>query len=298
MKKRSIILSVLAAACCLVLPVGCDKEEPLVTYTQDEGTARMSRAEVVADTIPETTINFNMVRVKAGTFTMGCFDSTRIPEEPERLWEFTYQAPAHTVNITQDFYIGQTEVTQGLFRSVMGYNPSLSNVGDEYPVENITYEQAMEFCDTLTARTGYTYTLPTEAQWEYAARGGHFAPQPVTLGLRPVYPTYTGSNDIDSVAWYRENAEGASHPVARKAPNVLGLYDMSGNVWEWCTDLFGNYTSGTQTDPAGAPLGSEHVRRGGGWCDYSQFCTPSFRIPMKPELCYPYVGFRIVRLAE
>ena len=153
MKKRSIILSVLAAACCLVLPVGCDKEEPLVTYTQDEGTARMSRAEVVADTIPETTINFNMVRVKAGTFTMGC-----TPEQGDDCW--SDESPAHSVTL-DGYYIGETEVTQALWTAVMGttvrqqrdlYDSSwdLRGVGSNYPMYYVNYDEAVQFARKLS----------------------------------------------------------------------------------------------------------------------------------------------------
>ncbi|MBP3762614.1 MAG: formylglycine-generating enzyme family protein [Bacteroidales bacterium] len=294
--KKSITLLALAAVAVAFAVAACEKEEPTVTYTHDDGQLRLRGVVVVRDTVPPDSVNYiNMVFVKAGTFQMGGFGDTLDTEVPEREWEWEFQTPSHNVVLSENFYISQTEITQAIFEEVMGYNPSVFKNPD-HPVENLTFEEALTFCDTLSARTGKNFTLPTEAQWEYAARGGHLAPQPAKVGVLPVYPIYAGGNDIDSLAWYRENSDSTSHPVAKKKPNVLGLYDMSGNVSEWCLDYWGRYTNETQHDPTGPATGTNRVRRGGSWAYYDRYCRAPFRDYMNPAYRHSYVGFRIVRL--
>ena len=168
----------------------------------------------------------------------------------------------HRVTLTKDYWLGETEVTQEQYRAVMGKNPSYFLEGGAYPVENVSWADAMAFCERLTKAErangnlpdGYEYTLPTEAQWEHAARGGQNNGQ---------YHVYCGSDEISSVAWYDTNSSSSTHPVGQKKSNELGLYDMSGNVWEWCRDWYEDYPNGLVTDPVGPSSGSCRVLRTG-----------------------------------
>ena len=172
--------------------------------------------------------------------------------------------------------MGETEVTQALWYAVMGQKPTsdgsawsdTKGLGDNYPAYYISWNDCQGFISKLNQLTGLTFRLPTEAEWEYAARGGHKA---TTQTL------YSGSDTIDDVAWYASNSSSSTHPVAGKAANVLGLYDMSGNVWEWCNDWYGSYSSGAQTDPTGPSSGSFRVLRGGNWGDGATYCRVAFR---------------------
>ena len=201
---------------------------------------------------------FFMVEVEGGTFTMGATDEQDCDAESD-------EKPAHTVTLNS-YYIGQTEVTQELWQAVMGKNPS-SFKGGNLPVEYVYLIDCREFIKKLNAFTGKKFRLPTEAEWEYAARGGKRS-----RGYK-----YSGSNNIDEVAWYRGNSDGESHPVACKKANELGIYDMSGNVEEWCSDRYGHYSSSPQTNPVGPSAGSLRVSRGGSWEDTSMCCRVSDR---------------------
>ena len=157
--------------------------------------------------------------------------------------------------IRDSYYIGQTEVTQELWEAVMGSNPSYFTGDNRRPVENVSWNDCQEFIEKLNRLTGKNFRLPTEAEWEYAARGGS-----KSRGYK-----YSGSNNPDAVAWYDDNSGGKTHPVAQKQSNELGLYDMNGNVFEWCQDWYGAYSSNSQTNPTGASRGSRRVLRGGNW---------------------------------
>lgn len=248
-----------------------------------------------SDTLTVTVSNvpFKMVHVKAGTFTMGC-----TPEQaafPRGDWEVEddYDRAAyervHQVTLTSDYYIGETEVTQELYRAVMGNNPSGFPNGANYPVETVSYNDAMAFCQKLSEITGRTFTLPTEAQWEYAARGGHKA-----IGQQTVF---SGSDNLDEVGWYMDNADETTHEVATRNPNALGVYDMTGNVWEWCRDFWTGDLGGLDdTDPEGPPDGAKHVDRGGSWNKVPSHCRLSFRYGLNPDYRAYNLGFRIVCL--
>lgn len=240
----------------------------------------------------------SFVLVKAGSFTMGSPSSEANRESDER---------QHTVRISNDFYISKYEVTQDEYQSIMGTNPSKTarGIGDSYPVNMVSWHDAVEYCNILSEREGLTpaftingtnvswdrnangYRLPTEAEWEYAARDGQKAGS---------YNVYAGSDNISSVAWYDGNSGDKNHPVGGKQANELGIYDMTGNVWEWCWDWYDYYTSGSVTDPAGPSSGSIRVFRGGSWRTEAEYCRLANRITAPPSYRYGFLGFRLVRL--
>ena len=217
-----------------------------------------------------------MVFVKGGTFTMGCMDgrdSDCVDEEK----------PAHEVTLSS-FYMAETEVTQKQWRAVMGDNPSDFKGCDNCPVEHVSWNDIQEFLQKLNAMSkGVRYRLPTEAEWEYAARGG----------TRSSQYLYAGSNNLGAVAWFSDNANGKTHPVKGLSPNELGLYDMSGNVWEWCADWYGDYPSGPVSNPIGPASGSDCVLRGGSWLGGARGCRVSRRGDFDPGLRSNDGGFRV-----
>ena len=204
-------------------------------------------------------VEFEMVYVEGGTFMMGATS-----EQGSDAYDD--ERPVHSVTLSS-FHIGRYEVTQGLWTEVMGSKPSDNKAGNDYPVENVSWEDCQEFIRKLNARTGLKFRLPTEAEWEYAARGGKNS-----RGYK-----YSGSNSAESVAWYMGNSGKETHPVGRKAPNELGLYDMSGNVYEWCENRYGYYGSEAQTNPAGPQSGRYGVLRGGGCWSFARNCRVSNR---------------------
>ena len=261
----------------------------------------------------------DMVQIPGGSFQMGN-PNTSVGWENER--------PVHTVTLSS-FYMGKYEVTQEQWVAVMGNNhgyrdsPASGEVQGKRPVEQVSWYDTLVFCNKLSIKEGLNpayrisgstdpavwgtvptssnstwnaveivagsngYRLPTEAQWEYAARGGNGSPGNYT---------YSGSNTIGDVAWHSGNSEWKKHEVGKKAPNGLGLYDMSGNMYEWCWDWYGNYSSGAQTNPMGAVAGSYRVARGGSWEDIASYA----RSPFRGNIKYPYyddydIGFRLVR---
>ncbi len=205
-------------------------------------------------------IEFTMIAVDGGTFTMGATE-----EQGEEAT--SDERPIHSVTLS-DYYIGETEITQELWQAVMGNNPSEFRFFANYlPVEQVSFEDIQEFITKLNEKTGKIFRLPTEAEWEYAARGGKKSKR----------YKYAGSNNIDDVAWYIDNSDDKTHPVKTKRPNELGIYDMSGNVWEWCSDWSGEYTSNAQTNPQGPSSGNVRIVRGGAWDDSAKYCRSSQR---------------------
>jgi formylglycine-generating enzyme required for sulfatase activity len=186
----------------------------------------------------------------------------------------------------------KTEVTQAEYRKVMGKNPSHFSGCDDCPVEQVSWYDAVAFCEWMSIASGKTYRLPTEAEWEYAARGGN-----KSKGYE-----YSGSNDLDAVGWYDNGYVRKTHPVAQKQPNELGLYDMSGNVREWCSDWYdeGYYSRSPQNDPQGPNSGKYRVLRGGSWVNFDDYCRVAFRRGLNPDYSgYPgywnvNFGFRLV----
>ena len=227
-------------------------------------------------TIPvKNGISIDMVRVKAGTFTMG---ATREMENP-----YDDEKPIHQVTLTNDYYIGRYEVTQALWKAVMGNNPSKYE-GDNLPVEQVSWDDCQEFISKLNIITGKTFRLPTEAEWEYAARGGK-----KSRGYQ-----YSGSNNISDVAWHEDNSDSKTHAVGTKQANELGIYDMSGNVNEWCQDRYGFYSSSSQVNPTGSNSRYNRVYRGGSWFNNAGFCRSSYRRSNTPDNCNSYLGLRLV----
>ena len=217
-------------------------------------------------------VTFNMVAVEGGTFTMGATD-----EETEDQRE----KPAHQVTVSS-YCIGETEVTQALWQAVMGSNPS-HFLDIASPVETVTWDDCQTFITTLNQITGRNFRLPTEAEWEYAARGGK----------QDQGHIYAGSATIGDVAWYYGNARNSTHAVATKEPNELGLYDMSGNVLEWCQDWFEYYTEAAQTNPTGPSAGTYRVCRGGSFGSAASSCRVSFRVNYSPTIKGSYLGLRL-----
>jgi formylglycine-generating enzyme required for sulfatase activity len=190
------------------------------------------------------------------------------------------EKPAHSVTLS-DYYIGETEVTQELWEAVMGTNPS-NFKGSKKPVESISWNDCQKFIKKLNKITGKNFRLPTEAEWEYAARGGN-----KSNGYK-----YSGSNTIGNVSCYDDNSY-YTHDVKTKQANELGIYDMSGNVWEWCQDWCGNYSSGSQTNPTGPLSGSSRVNRGGSWGSFAERCRVSYRRDDYPDFNNGYLGLRL-----
>lgn len=219
-------------------------------------------------------VSFEMVRVEGGTFRMGATS-----EQGSDAWGD--EKPVHSVTLS-GYYIGKTEVTQALWQAVMGSNPSRFE-GSDLPVECVSWNDCQEFIQKLNRLTGRNFRLPTEAEWEFACRGGNNS-----RGYK-----YSGSNNLGSVAWYDGNSGGKTHPVATKSPNELGIYDMSGNVLEWCADWYGDYSSGAQTNPKGPYGGSSRVYRGGGWCGSVGSCRSSCRSHGNLALRVDIFGLRL-----
>jgi formylglycine-generating enzyme required for sulfatase activity len=211
----------------------------------------------------------NMVYVSGGTFIMGGDESSD-------------QTPTHSVTLSS-YYICKYEVTQALWRAVMGSNPSKFK-GDNLPVEQVSWNDCQTFINRLNSYTGRNFRLPTEAEWEFAARGGNYSRR----------YKYSGSNYIGDVAWYTDNSGNRTHPVGTKQANELGLYDMSGNVWEWCSDWYSLYSSYSQSNPTGPNSGSARVERGGNWCGLARYCCSSHRSYYAPGNSFDDLGLRLV----
>jgi len=232
--------------------------------------------EVETKATGKRSYDIDMVYVKGGSFTMGNTG------EHDSVF-YSRETPAHTVTLN-DFYICKFEVTQGLWKEVMGSSPSYFTDDDNLPVEQVSWDDCQTFIQRLNDSTGKNYRLPTEAEWEYAALGGS-----ESKGYK-----YSGSDNIDDVAWYWENSEETTHSVGTKQPNELGIYDMSGNVWEWCSDLYDTYSSGSQNNPMGAEAGTNHVLRGGSWRNDANYCRVRNRFCDMPDAEYFNCGIRLV----
>ena len=219
-------------------------------------------------------ITIEMVKVEAGTFMMGATSEMQNPYDDEK--------PVHQVTLTNDYYMGKYEVTQALWQAVTGKNPSKFK-GDNLPVERVSWNDCQVFIRNLNNMTGRKFRLPTEAEWEYAARGGK-----KSRGYQ-----YSGSSNISDVAWFDDINGNKKHPVGTKQANELGLYDMSGNVWEWCQDRYGSYSSLFKKNPTGAIMGVYRVFRGGRWGAKERIGRTSCRSYCTPDFSYFNLGLRL-----
>ncbi len=242
------------------------------------------KQEIIKKEYTVNGVSFKMCFVEGGTFFMGSNDNEA--EDKEK--------PVHRVTLS-DYYIGETVVTQALWKAVMGKvkflwlfetddNPSYFK-GDNLPVEQVSWYDCQKFISKLNSMTGMNFRLPTEAEWEFAARGGIYS----------LYTKFSGSNNIDDVAWYYYNSGHKTHPVGTKQANELGIYDMTGNVWEQCSDRYGRYSSSSQTNPTGPNTGSSPVYRGGGWGTYACYSRVSYRCRITLGGCGNLsIGLRLV----
>ncbi|MCI7645651.1 MAG: bifunctional serine/threonine-protein kinase/formylglycine-generating enzyme family protein, partial [Bacteroidales bacterium] len=250
---KTVFLSVLAGLLLVLLVFGAIARCTNNHSSDDTIQLYPRQADPTLD-ITVNGVTFTMVRVEGGTFMMGATSEQTDADFDEK--------PAHRVTLS-DYYIGQTEVTQALWEAVMGETPTSDGdqwetkygLGDNYPAYYISYDDVLSFISKLNSLTGRTFRMPTEAEWEYAARGGN-----KSKGYR-----YSGGNTLDNVGWYWGNSSSKAHPVVQKSANELGLYDMSGNVCEWCSDWLGDYSSSSQTNPTGPSTGISRVLRGGSW---------------------------------
>lgn len=222
-------------------------------------------------------VSLNMVYVEGGTFTMGATDEQGSDAGND-------EKPAHEVTL-DGYYIGETEVTQELWEAVMGDNPSDFTGDSSLPVEQVSWDDCQEFIRKLNSLTGKQFRLPTEAEWEFAARGGN----------KSNHYKYSGSNTLSSVAWYEDNSGSTTHPVGQKSPNELGLYDMSGNVYEWCQDWYDEnyYKNSPSSNPCNTTSASYRVFRGGSWGDFALLCRVSYRNGWDPGNRRNLLGLRL-----
>jgi formylglycine-generating enzyme required for sulfatase activity len=231
-------------------------------------------------------IGMKLVLIPKGTFMMGSPASEQGRDDDET---------QHEVTISEDYYLGVFEVTQGQYEKVMGTNPSYfpkrvigKSDSSMYPVEKVSWEDAVEFCKKHSdlpeeKKAGRVYRLPTEAEWEYACRAGS----------KSAYSFGADSTSLGDYAWFGENSGNQTHPVGEKKANAWGLYDMHGNVWEWCSDCWGKYPKGSVSDPSGPSEGSNRVYRGGCWGDGAAFCRSAFRCWGDPSDRVNDDGFRV-----
>jgi len=245
--------------------VAADKSRVGQSFSAAAGIADDSRS--LAD------LSLKLIWIAPGSFAMG-------NEQGE-----SDEKPVTQVRISRGFWLGQTEVTQAQWREIMGGNPAHFQ-GDEMPVEAVNWNEVMAFCEKLTLResaagrlpAGFVYTLPSEAQWEYACRAG---------------ATGNQASDLQVMAWYMVNSGSTTKPVGQKTANAWGLYDMHGNVWEWCLDWYGNYRGGSVSDPKGAVSGTYRVMRGGSWNNSANYCRSGLRLRDEPVYRRNYLGFRV-----
>lgn len=278
--------------CSQTLVGGKMPTRTITTTTNPQGSYSSYPAPAANQDFTETAwgINMKMIWVEGGDFLMGCTSEQGGACESDE---------QNVRRVTVDgYYIGMLEVTQEQWEKVVGTSISqqrnkansswsLYGVGPDYPMYYVSWDEAMEFCRLLSQKTGKTYTLPTEAQWEYAARGDK----------NPNGTKYSGSNMIDVVGWYKDNSGSNTHPCGTKRANSLGIYDMSGNVCEWCKDWYSSsYLSYDTNNPVGPSSGSSRVSRGGGWFSSASYCRVADRNYVSPGARGSDLGFRVVLL--
>jgi formylglycine-generating enzyme required for sulfatase activity len=269
------IMIILIVTSVFIAPGATLEEESGAKAASDKTLQNASR-----DSYTDAETGMEFVLVKGGCYQMG--DTFGDGYENEK--------PAHEVCL-DDFYISKFKVTQGQWKTVLGNNPShFKNCGDNCPVENISWNDAQEFIRTLNQRTGKKYRLLTEAEWEYAARSG---------GRKEKWAGTSSESELGDYAWYSRNSGGQTHPVGQKKPNGIGIYDMSGNVWEWVQDTYsGNaYSSHSRNNPLYRGSGAGHVFRGGSWYYHPRGVRTTFRNHRSPLIIIRHhnVGLRLAR---
>jgi len=281
-KKTDHLMEVLAGEHQLTLKLDGYKDTKKKVRLEPEGFIEVEirlekglNAPLLEPTFTDPITGMEFVHVPGGKFMMGDVFGDGYEEEK----------PVHEVEL-DGFYIGKYPVTQGEWEEVMGDNPSKFQKGDEYPVESVSWDEAQEFIKMLIFKNKgrYQFRLPTEAEWEYAARSG---------GKKE---KYAGGDDVDAVAWHSENiGNSTTYTVGQKAPNGLGIYDMSGNLSEWCQDWYGDYPSESVANPKGPSTGSARVNRGGGWFSHARYCRSALRNRREPDRGSDGLGFRLAR---
>lgn len=261
-----------------MLYAGCDDDGAVNVPSEPPASEPPTYSEDFGKQIVFTVkgVKFTMMLVEGGTFSMGATSEQIVNDTPED--EF----PVHNVTLS-NYYIGETEVTQELWNVVMGENPSNFKGDLQRPVEMVSWDDCQKFIAKLNELTGKAFRLPTEAQWEYAARGGKQTKKYL----------YSGGDDLDAIAWHYYNASETTHPVKTKLYNELHLYDMSGNVWEWCADWYGAYSADEQTDPTGPAKGEKRVVRGGAWSYMSTYAPVAYRNYCEPGFSWYACGLRL-----
>jgi formylglycine-generating enzyme required for sulfatase activity len=222
-----------------------------------------------------------LVVIPGGEFLMGSPDSDKNARSDEK--------PHHSVRITKSFYLGMHEVTQAQYTGIMGQNPSRNKSLQDWPVDNVAWNDAVEFCRRLSGKEGVTYRLPTEAEWEYACRAGSTT----------AWSCGDSESPLGDYACYAANSSQTTHPIGKRKPNAWGLYDMHGNVWEWCQDwydgsYYGQFQAGVAVDPQGPPTAAYRVLRGGGWNSNGLSCRSANRYGNAPAFRDQDDGFRVV----
>jgi len=250
------------------------REEQRLAEEQRRQEELKKQEQIKKQTFTVNGVSFVMVEVKGGTFTMGATSEQGSDA-------YGSEKPAHSVTLSS-YHIGETEVTQELWKAVMGKTPSEFK-GNKYPVVMVSWKDCQKFIKKLNNLTGKQFQLPTEAEWEFAARGGN-----LSKGYK-----YSGSDNLDDVAWFNENSGDKTHPVASKQSNELGIYDMSGNVYEWCSDWYGPYSRIAQTNPTGPKSGDYRVVRGGCWKWGAGACCVSGRSNDSPNDRFSPLGLRL-----
>ena len=290
MRKKSFILIIVAVIlACLMVSCERDPQYEEGEYVYENHTLNYINgfriqwgSDDLSYDIRKTVMEIvkSMVLVKGGTYAMGSNSSFSFPDEK----------PIHWVSLS-DFFLAKVTITQKQWASIMGENPLWNQEygkGDNYPANFISYEEAMQFVDKLNKYSGLEFRMPTEAEWEYAACGGIYSQGYL----------YSGSNNVNEVAWCKSNSNGKMHLIATLSPNELGLNNMSGNVWEWCSDWYGNYTGDSANNPTGPSSGVKRVVRGGSFTYDANYCRCKVRNSLPETNRSLAVGLRLATSAN
>ena len=269
-----LVIGVLLIVYLLLSPAS---EKPVPS---DQQSQKIEKTETPQDLdVLTNSIGMKFAKIPSGSFTIG---------SSQREMEGYNEGPQRTIKLTESFYMGVYEVTQAEYEKVTGSNPSYFKGNRNFPVEKVSWNNAVSFCKKMSLLdTSYTYRLPTEAEWEYSCRAGS------TTAF------YWGDEWDDAYCWNATNSDGKTHEVGKKKPNAWGLCDMSGNVCEWCSDWYTeNYPTVDQTNPLGSANGSYRVFRGGSWSYSARHCRSANRNYDRPGYSYYFLGFRVVAVRK